>query len=123
MQRVSLAEDFNLPEPDELGRHFPHYVPRATGPGNDLFRLVMNAESMVRARVVTTLLGLPAVTAVAAAASTMRSGDISDTDKQFVGALIRTLMEANGFEKTNRKRAIPVDGWNRGEVYRTRPSD
>lgn len=118
MRRVDHVVSYSLPEPDDFDARFPQYGPRARSGGSDLFSLVMSPQVAAAGRALSELLGLPAVTAVAALASRHRGERISDTDKQFVGALVCSLMEANGLEKTGTKRSIPVDGWTRGEVYR-----
>ena len=40
-----------------------------------------------------------------------------DFDKQFIGAVVCSLMEANGYEKTGKKRSIPHNAFTKGEVY------
>ena len=50
---------------------------------------------------------MPAVAAIAQQAATLADGQISAPDKQFLGALMCTLMEHNGFVKTGRKGSVP----------------
>jgi hypothetical protein len=57
------------------------------------------------------------VTVIADDAVELADGNIADTDKQFIGALMCTLMEHNGFAKSGRKGSVPRPQWNRGEVY------
>lgn len=107
-----------LPSVEEFGQRFPQYGPRAADAGRELFDLVMRAETFVDADALTRVLRLPAVTAVSSLAGEVLQRDLTGTDRQFLGALTCALMEANGYEKTGQKRAIPHPDWNRGEVYR-----
>ena len=108
----------SLPSLEEFAERFPHYGPRAADEGRLFFDLVMRPETFVDADALTRVLRLPAVTAVSSTASEVLRGKLTGTDRQFLGALVCTLMEANGYEKTGQKRAIPHPHWNRGEVYR-----
>jgi hypothetical protein len=75
-----------------------------------------------RARVATTDLDLPAVAGVAKlcyrTVIEQNSLEWNGFLKQFIGAVVCTLMEANGFEKTGTKRAIPHREFTKGEFYR-----
>lgn len=44
-------------------------------------------------------------------------GPLIAFEKQAIGALVRILMEANGFKKTGIKRAIAHREFTKGEVY------
>lgn len=57
------------------------------------------------------------MSAIADQATALAGGQTSGPDKQFLGALMCSLMEHNGFVKTGRKGSVPQQGWNRGEVY------
>lgn len=116
-KRTKYSIDVVLPTPAEFAYRFPQYGPRAHGEGRPYFDLVMNTETFVAASVLTRIVQAPAVTAVAASALELAGGEITGTDKQFVGALMCCLMEHNGFEKTHRKGSVPHPAWNRGEVY------
>lgn len=108
----------NIPSLEDFAAKYPQYGPRAAGEGKVYFDLVMRPETFVRAAALTDCTGLPAVTAVAEEAA--ERGPLEGTDKQFMGALVCALMEANDRPKTGRKRAIPHPAWNRGEVYTKR---
>lgn len=107
-----------LPTVEEFAKRFPNYGPRAAEEGRPLFDLVMSAKTFVDADALTRVLRLPAVTAVSSSAGAVLKRELSGTDRQFLGALTCALMEANGYQKTGQKRAIPHGDWNRGEVYR-----
>jgi hypothetical protein len=117
MRSESLRIDVSLPTLDEFAEGRPHHAARARGEGHGLFNLVMKPETYRDMEVLTRLLNLPAVVAVAATAGEIVATELTSTEKQFLGALTCALMEANGHAKTGRKRAIPRDGWSRGEVY------
>lgn len=119
-QTVSLQ--VQIPSQDEFARRFPQYGPFAAGEGRFLFDVVMGPTSFLCARVATEELDLPAVAGVAKTVyeATSRQAAVpwSGFLKQYIGALVCTLMEANGFEKTGAKRAIPHEAFTRGELYR-----
>lgn len=110
-----------VPTVAEFAAVFPQYGNIAEGRGKGLWALVMRPASFVACKVVTERLGLPAVAGIAAECSAAGGGRLSAVEKQFVGALVRVLMEANGFKKTGVKRSISEAGWSRGEVYRLGP--
>jgi hypothetical protein len=90
--------------------------------GRFLFDLLISPDSFNRAQVATVDLDLPAVAGVAKisyeAVQAQAVVEWSDYVKQYIGALICTLLEANGFQKTGVKRAIPHHGFTKGEMYR-----
>ena len=113
----SFSVDATIPSLEDFAERFRQYGPRAREEGRPLFDLVMNAETFVAASTLTRYLRIPAVTAVADRAVAPSDGAISDTNKQFLGALMCCLMEHNGFAKTGRKGSVPHPAWNRGEIY------
>lgn len=67
-----------------------------------------------------TSMGFPAVTGIAECAvqEFVRAGkEPTDFDKQFIGAVVCSLMEANGYGKTGKKRSIPHKAFTKGKVY------
>ena len=108
---------FNVPTPDEFAGQFPQYGPRARDEGKEFFEIVMRPESFLRAVVVTDVLELPAVAGIAKQCSEMKNKKLADIDKQFVGALVCSLMKTNGYRKKGLKRSIPHPNWSKGEVY------
>jgi hypothetical protein len=122
-QRYELA--VNIPSPDDFAKRFHAYGNYAAEEGKFLFDLVMSPESYINARVVTLILGIPAATGVAQACKEAVDKqdklEWRDFTKQYIGALVCTLMEANGFEKTGKKGSIPIAGFTKGELYRLKP--
>jgi hypothetical protein len=112
-----LALTVRIPTVEEFGTRYKQYRSRAEGVGSPLFDLVMRPETFVAAAVVTEKLGLPAVVGIAGDCSAVLGREMESIDKQFVGALICSLMLANGYSKTGKKRAIRQKGWSKGEVY------
>jgi hypothetical protein len=125
MQTQSIELRVNLPSVDEFAAHYRQYGQFARTEGRFLFDLLISPASYLRARVATVDLDLPAVAGVAnicyRAVQTQTAVEWSGYLKQFIGAVVCTLMEANGFEKTGTKRAIPHPAFTKGEFYR--PSD
>lgn len=106
-----------VPDVEDFGARYKQYRSRAEGVGKRFFNLVMTPKSFIASAIVTEQLGLPAVAGVAEECNKLAGGNLDPIDKQFVGALICSLMLANGYSKTGRKRAIPQVGWSKGEVY------
>lgn len=110
-----------IPSHETFAGRFPQFGTRVQqGDGARLWDFVMRPETFLYARLVTEELELPAVAGIANACRAMMGGRLEDADKQLVGGLVCCLMEENGYAKDNRKRAIPQDGWTKGEVYRRR---
>ena len=122
MEKQPFRLIVEIPSIEEFAADYRHYGPFANGEGRFLFDLVMAAESFDAARAVTLALGLPAVAGVGNACRLACDQhpelEWRGFTKQYVGALVCKLMEANGFEKTGVKRAIPCRGFTKGEVYR-----
>ena len=122
MDIQDLSISVNIPTIEDFLTEHSNYSNLARVELNYLFKLVMSAESFWLASVVTDELDLPAVAGIA-----KRCSDIIDTHaeqkpvglvNQFIGAAMSCLMQANGYEKTGIKRAIPHPRFTKGEVYR-----
>ncbi len=111
-----------IPSIEDFAGKYRQYAPFAQNGGRFLFDLLMSPESYVAAQVATLNLELPAVAGVAKACREAcdRRPDVEWRGfiKQYIGALVCSLMEANGFVKTGTKRAIPHHDFTKGEVYR-----
>jgi hypothetical protein len=112
----------NIPSQDDFASRYPQYGRFAREEGSFLFDVVMSPACYDYARAATLVFNLPAVAGVAKACteafSRQNKVEWRDFIKQYIGALVCALMEANGFEKTGEKRAIPYPGFTKGEVYR-----
>src|SRR5688572_11490019 len=98
---------------------FPQYGPFARAEGASLWALLTTPEVFIKARVATEL-GLPAVAGAAADCESHAKKQGYRLDgyrKQFIGAVICALMDANGFARTGTKRAVPHPAFTKGEVY------
>ena len=88
----------NIPSLEEFGARFPQYKPYAAEEGEALYKLLMRPESLNSA-IEATKLGLPAVTGIAEVSiqEVKRIGrKLTPFDKQFIGGVVCSLMEANG---------------------------
>ena len=121
METKNYIYPVNLPTIDEFGERFPQYKNFAMNEGKLLYEIIITPESFIRARVVTLVLKLPALTAVAddCYQNLKTRGELDNLDfkKQFIGAVVCKLMEENGFEKTGKKKSVPLQYFTRGEVY------
>jgi hypothetical protein len=119
------TESFELPvrllSVDEFAARFPQYGQFARTDGQFLFELLMSPASYDQARVATSHLDLPAVAGVAKicyqAVQAQTVVEWRGFLKQFIGAVVCALMEANGFEKTGTKKAVPHPAFTKGEFY------
>lgn len=111
----------NLPSVDDFAAHYKQYGQFARGEGHFLYTLLISPASFVRAQVATVDLDLPAVAGVAKlchqAVQAQTDVEWSGYVKQFIGAVVCCLMEANGFQKTGVKKAIPYHAFTKGEMY------
>lgn len=109
-----------IPSAEEFGAKYPQYGSRPMGGGREFFRLIMQPASFLKAAFATDELDLPAVAGVAKLCAEASYGRLAAADKQYIGALVCALMEANGYKKTGKKKAIPHKAFTKGEVYECR---
>ena len=118
MQVQPFHLSVNLPTVDDFAARYKQYGQFARGDGHFVFALLVSPTSFVRAQVATVDLDLPAVAGVAKicyeAVQAQTRIEWSGFVKQFIGAVICCLMEANGFKKTGTKK---------GEMYRQEDVD
>jgi len=122
MKTENYSLTVNIPNVDEFGKRFPQYGNYARTDGKALFDRIMSPSCFINASVVTTELGLPAVSGIAELCYRLVKNNDSvewrDFTKQFIGAVVCKLMEDNGFSKTGGKKSIPHEMFTKGEVYR-----
>lgn len=127
MEVQSLNLPVRLPSLEEFAARYRPYSRFAQNEGRFLFDLLISPASFNRAQVATVDLDLPAVAGVAKisyeAVQAQTVVEWNDYVKQYIGALICTLLEANGFQKTGVKKAIPHPRFTKGEMYRSDDSD
>jgi len=116
---VPYVKKVTIPTLDEFASKYPQYRNRAIGENRVFFDIIMSPEGYLVASIVNDELGLPAAAGVAKRCAEAAVDGLSATDKQFIGAAVCAVMEANSHSKTGRKRAIPHRAFTRGEVYTT----
>jgi len=83
-----------------------------------VFDIIMNPESFMACSYATKL-NLPAVAAIAYECDkAIKDLGSKNQLKQFIGAVVCSLMEANEYEKTGVKKSIPHKAFSRGEFYK-----
>ena len=121
MERRSFTLDVQLPSIDEFADRFPQYGNFAKNEGRFLFEKLVSPECYIRARVATEL-DLPAVAGIAKISYQVvreqSSLEWRGFLKQFIGAVVCSLMEANGFEKTGIKKSVSDPNFTKAEFYR-----
>ena len=120
MKIRNYSKDINIPDLKEFTKTYPQFAGLAKGEGKFLFDIVMKAETFIQAMVLTDY-GMPAVTSVAELcfneARKRKGFKLNSRMKQFIGAMIASLMIANGYSKTGRKKSIIHRAYTRGEFY------
>jgi len=120
MKTKTYTRVINIPEVKEFAATYPQFAGLATGEGKFLFEIVMKPETFIQAMILTEY-GMPAVTSVAELcfneAKKKRNFKFSARVKQFIGAMVASLMAANGYLKTGRKKSIIHRAYTRGEFY------
>ena len=120
MKTKVYSKEIRIPELKEFAAAYPQFAGLATGEGKFLFDIVMKSETFIQAMILTEY-GMPAVTSVAELcfneAKKRRNFKFTGRVKQFIGAMVASLMAANGYLKTGRKKSIIHRAYTRGEFY------
>ena len=123
MKKIQFTKTVQIPDLCDYEKRFPYHAVHASGGGKMLFEVIMQPESFIWAEAAT-ILGRPAVAGIASKieASLPASGKKRDYAKQFVGTLVCSLMEANGYTKAeingrDKKKAVGVAGFTVGQMY------
>ena len=120
MRKESVNLEAQIPDLRDFEERFPQYGPFARNEGNFIFNTIMSPFSFFRARIATEM-NLPAVSGIAElcfhATAQQNIVPFNGFLKQYIGALVCCLMEANGYSKTGKKKAIPHNAFTKGEFY------
>jgi hypothetical protein len=120
MENQSINLNAQISSLEDFETQFPQYGPFARGDGNFIFNLVIEPLAFFRCKNATEL-NLPAVAGVAKicydATSHEKVVPFDGFLKQFIGALVCNLMEANGFSKSGKKKSVPHHAYTKGEFY------
>ena len=120
MQKQTFILEAQIPNQDDFEKRFPQYGPFAHNEGNFIFNAIMNPLSFFRAKVATEM-NYPAVSGVAEicfhATTQQNVVPFNGFLKQYIGAIVCVLMEANGYSKTGKKKSIPHHAFTKGEFY------
>src|SRR5574338_1493200 len=100
MRTGNYSKQINIPELKEFEKTYPQFEGLAKGEGKFLFDIVMKPETFIQAMVLTEY-GMPAVTSVAEVcfneAKKKKAFKFNSRAKQFIGAMIASLMMANNY--------------------------
>lgn len=120
MKTKTYSKEIHIPELKDFTTKYPQFAGLAKGEGKYLFDIVMKPETFIQAMILTEY-GMPAVTSVAELcyneARKRKTFDFTGRVKQFIGAMVASLMAANGYIKTGRKKSIIHRAYTRGEFY------
>jgi hypothetical protein len=120
MIEKQLTVSMMAPTVDDFVVSYRNFTPLARDPKTQgLFAYLTSPEGYLDA-VGATRLELPAVAGVAQRCFELaRDADLpwDLKTRQFIGALVCTVMAANGYRKTGSKKAVPHPAFRIGEVY------
>lgn len=121
MQPQSYVLQVNVPSVQEFSSKYKQYGPLAHGPAHFLFEVLTSPDSFIRAKMAT-ILGHPAIDGPAELAyQAVANQDAIVWDariKQFCGAVVCCLMEANGYRKSGERKSVRHHAFTKGEFYR-----
>jgi hypothetical protein len=121
MKSVTYSLEVKLPSIEEFSKRFPQYGNYARGEGNFLYERIVSPDCFNYARVATVELKLPAVAGIAEICYQLvknkKNVEWTGFIKHYIGAVVCTLMEANGFNKTGQKKSVPHSDFTKGEFY------
>lgn len=121
MKKQIYKKEVKIPSIEEFSIQYPQYSNFAKAEGNVVFSKLMTPRAFIRG-LVCTIIELPAVTGIAKLIvediSPLKGKPGFNFSKQYIGALMCSLMEANGYSKSGKKRAIPRSLFTKGEVYK-----
>ena len=110
----------NLPDIEDFLDSYSRYTSLVNGDGKPLFEAIVRPEVFIRAAVMSDI-GLPAILSVAEDCKVLAGQhsaiSLDPFTKQFIGSVVCSLMEANGYMKTGKKRRVPHESFSVGECY------
>ena len=116
----TYTQTVNLPTIEEFRDRFPQYGNYAENEARFLYDEIISPQSFIYAMAATKM-DFPAATGIAEECYQLviDKGTIEwrGFTKQFIGAVICKLMEANGYKKTGTKKSVPHPKFTKGEVY------
>lgn len=120
MKKKIYTKEIFIPELKEFADAYPQFAGLAKEDGKFLFDIVMKPETFIQAMILTEY-KMPAVTSVAELcyneARKKKGFQFTGRVKQFIGAMIASLMTANGYKKSGKKMSIIHRAYTRGEFY------
>jgi hypothetical protein len=106
---------------DEFLAKYPRFSSLVSGEGKVLFDAIMQKEVFIETSVLANH-GYPSVLGVAdICEEIINLSEVIEADsftKQFIGSVVCTLMEANGYKKTGTKKSVPHTLFTSGEFYK-----
>lgn len=121
MQTQNFHIQAIIPDIADFAAAYPQYGPMARSQGQFLFTLLMTPSSYNNAYCAVINHDLPAVAGVAKdcynAVQAQTGVSWNGYLKQYIGALVSTLMLANGFKKTNTKKSVPHHAFTKAEIH------
>ena len=120
MKIKTYSKEIYLPELKDFTANYPQFAGLAGGEAKFLFDIVMKPETFIQAMILTEY-RMPAVTSVAELcfneAKKKKGFQFTGRVKQLIGAMIASLMTANGYKKSGKKMSIIHRAYTRGEFY------
>ncbi len=122
MKQVPYQKNVTLLTVDEFESEYPQYGNHARSGGKNIYDKLMTPKSFIYGLVSTTI-GLPAVAGIAYMIEDeiiplQKNRSDFNYAKQFIGAVMCSLMEVNGCSRDYKKRSIPHPLFTKGEVFK-----
>ncbi len=127
MKQEAFTLAYHRPDKEDFVAHFSHHSKLVEEDGALLWEELTKPEAYLRALVATRDLELPAVAGIAKLAKSVvvqQYGPIEQLDKkfwdrmkQYIGCVMYSVMVANGYKKSGRKRSVPEEFFNKAELY------
>ena len=120
MIKRTIVFDVNLPSDEIFKNKYKQYAGKTLTEYRQIYDFLMDPNIFLKASIATKDLKLPAVAGVAYDIYNFAMNnniEWKNITKQFIGAVICTIMESNGYKKTGIKKGVPHPAFTRGEVY------
>ena len=120
MKTLTYTENINIPSAADFAERYPQYAPFAISDGQRLFEKIASPQALIMAKAATEM-NLPAVQGIADLCNDEFFAVSKKNSKkfisQFVGAVVCSLMEANGYARSGKKKSVNHSNFSKSEFY------
>lgn len=119
MREEQYTKTVIIPDVEDFLKKYPRYSSFVNGEGRILFDEIMTVDVFIQAKVISDF-GHPSVLGVAEICKQVaieNQFELDDFTKQFIGAAVCVLMEANDYQKTGNKKSVAHESFSKAEYY------